>query len=680
MTINVFVSYASSDRPVVEALVHQFQPNMIVWWDRELIAGQTYSKELFAKIARADLTLVAWSTKAARSKWVTNEVKHALRHSIVIPLLLDDTPLPPNLAHIDGIDLRGWDTLTETREVAQLMRDVKLHVGSKRKAATEVLQASPTVRTVSNSSRTADTGSRRAVRVQTSRLGAFNDSIVSLTPVLIVVVIVVAFVTSIIFATLVLAVAILATYRFIPAVDRWKFLLPTLPLLVVFVLISGVHVLDHPELYGDISVSSRSAVERAVITAFTDQDVPFGSQAPPQLIAELTRLSADSKRLCKAVDYGERTARAALEELGYSMSVSSADEISQRALRPLQIYKPAQLQRVPSKPVIVGSLVALEQQRDSRHDRAGAYADARASAPTPLIDRLYEAGCLESEWGTLDASVSPSGPKPRSIAPLVIDVPPEANWGADFHKLLADNRLDQARLLLENASLSDAAAKETLAALYVINSRDPLEEAKGYALMREAARMGSPQAIANLGFFHMFGLGTYIDPGFAAELLDLAFAKGLAPRNATWLLREGSHLMRISDFAEVTMEMKRSATEGSHAARAILGVFAARGLSVPPCGSGCFDIARQYVNELRNVGKIKLAALIESEIHVHDQTGRERALIEMNALVMWPNVVRALAPAAREYAEHRDFQRKAIESSKPIPVDRLERPRPRGHR
>lgn len=679
MAINVFISYGSPDRPIVEALVQHLEPGLVTWWDRHLVAGQTFSDALFEKIAYADVTLIAWSAIAAKSKWVEKEAEYALKHSIVIPLLLDDTPLPAVLAEIDGIDLRGWDKTTETREVAQLIRDIKLHVGARRKPANHVLLASPAVQTpVGASAKRRVDEDLDHTHGNTSRAAPskeYRAPLAVLATALIIAMILVAFLTDVIVATILLVVAIGFAYRYIPTSERAKFLMPTLLLLAAFGLMTGLRFVSHVKSSSDISSMTQQTVKRLAIEAIRNEQVRLGRQAPSELISELTKLSADRERLCVAVTHAERAARATLEEVGYAVSMDSNNlslglpsilNSKNAAIQTLTLDRdsfpgpePAdlaqKLRRAPAGPLIIGSIIAMERKAESKRNGVGAYADA-VSGPPLLIDRLYEAGCLQSEWSTLDTlpTLRLLGvPQPRQLPPLVIELPSEVSWGQALRELLAVNQLDEARSLLQKVSPTDAHAKETLGVLYVLSARDSREEAAGCELIRAAARKGSPQAVANLGFLHIFGLGTYLDPGYGAWLLDRAIEQGLDPSNATWMLRDGSDRMRVSDFVEITKEMQRSAANGSTAARTILGVFAARGLGVPPCGAGCNELAMRYVSDLRSRGNAQLAALVESEILVNDERGREQAMMEMDALLLWPATLRELALHARKAVAQR---------------------------
>lgn len=85
----------------------------------------------------ADVFIVVWSAAASRSNWVDVELQTFLRRRIdndtlrVIPLMLDETPLPPLLANYAGMNLMPGNPLNNTIEtvVRALLgneRDVQL--------------------------------------------------------------------------------------------------------------------------------------------------------------------------------------------------------------------------------------------------------------------------------------------------------------------------------------------------------------------------------------------------------------------------------------------------------------------------------------------------------------------------------------------------------------------------
>jgi len=106
----VFLSYAREDLEEAGRIAQQLTAaGMTVWRDQEqLHVGQTWPKALGEAIAASDALLLLWSSRAAASsfgelEWCTAV---ALRR-MVLPCLLDQTPLPPSLAAIEAVPAAG---------------------------------------------------------------------------------------------------------------------------------------------------------------------------------------------------------------------------------------------------------------------------------------------------------------------------------------------------------------------------------------------------------------------------------------------------------------------------------------------------------------------------------------------------------------------------------------------
>jgi hypothetical protein len=106
-----FVSYSRKDKDIVIPLV---QNDRTLRWaayiDSEHTGfGENWKTEHEEAIAKSDLFLLCWSKSASESPHVEREWRLALDFDIWMrPVLLDGTPLPPELEHINAIDLREY--------------------------------------------------------------------------------------------------------------------------------------------------------------------------------------------------------------------------------------------------------------------------------------------------------------------------------------------------------------------------------------------------------------------------------------------------------------------------------------------------------------------------------------------------------------------------------------------
>ena len=109
----IFLSHSSTDKSVAEELRRQLQRRghhaQFLDTDREagIPAGATWQKVILNRLGAASALVVLWSRNADRSKWVFAEVAIAqvLEKHVVIPVRLDDTPLPDVLSSLQALNV-----------------------------------------------------------------------------------------------------------------------------------------------------------------------------------------------------------------------------------------------------------------------------------------------------------------------------------------------------------------------------------------------------------------------------------------------------------------------------------------------------------------------------------------------------------------------------------------------
>ncbi len=106
----VFVSYSHADASLVGPVVKLLRANnSFVFQDVDRIRpGKKWRNEIIKALNEAQLVVVFWCSHASKSKEVSNEWKEAIKQEKdLLPLLLDKTPLPPELSKFQWIDFRG---------------------------------------------------------------------------------------------------------------------------------------------------------------------------------------------------------------------------------------------------------------------------------------------------------------------------------------------------------------------------------------------------------------------------------------------------------------------------------------------------------------------------------------------------------------------------------------------
>jgi hypothetical protein len=124
--VHVFLSHNSGDKDVARRLGAQMRlAGADVWFDEwEIRAGDSIPGKVNDALAVVDTVLLIWSSEADRSQWVRAEFETAISRGMeddalrVVPVILDDTPLPALLKRFRWVDLRDED---ETRAVNEIM-------------------------------------------------------------------------------------------------------------------------------------------------------------------------------------------------------------------------------------------------------------------------------------------------------------------------------------------------------------------------------------------------------------------------------------------------------------------------------------------------------------------------------------------------------------------------------
>lgn len=98
-----FLSHSSADKPFIRQLAADLTANGInVWLDEQRIrVGDSIPEKIAQGLAESDYFLIGMSHKSSESAWVQKELNNALMSEVqrrkvhILPLKLDDTPMPP---------------------------------------------------------------------------------------------------------------------------------------------------------------------------------------------------------------------------------------------------------------------------------------------------------------------------------------------------------------------------------------------------------------------------------------------------------------------------------------------------------------------------------------------------------------------------------------------------------
>lgn len=106
---DLFISYAREDRECTERLARVLESHgWSVWWDRRIQVGRSFSEVIEQELAEARCLIVLWSQHSVKSDWVQAEAAEAQRRRILVPVRIEDVPLPFEFRRLHSADLFDW--------------------------------------------------------------------------------------------------------------------------------------------------------------------------------------------------------------------------------------------------------------------------------------------------------------------------------------------------------------------------------------------------------------------------------------------------------------------------------------------------------------------------------------------------------------------------------------------
>ena len=130
---DIFLSYASEDRPWVRSLVSTLErQGWSVWWDRTILPGKTFDQAIQEALDNAKCMIVVWSEASVASDWVKAEAAEGVRRRILVPVLIDDVRLPLEFRRIQAAHLLDWHDTEPHQEFDKVVQAVTHLVGSRK--------------------------------------------------------------------------------------------------------------------------------------------------------------------------------------------------------------------------------------------------------------------------------------------------------------------------------------------------------------------------------------------------------------------------------------------------------------------------------------------------------------------------------------------------------------------
>lgn len=122
MAEDVFISYCHENKAAAKVLADTVAANgYSVWWDHELVAGDSYTEVIEQKLDVAKAIIVIWSENSRKSYWVRDEAAVGRDRNRLLPVGIDSNPPPLGFRQVQTVDLQGWDG-KDVERIAPLLR------------------------------------------------------------------------------------------------------------------------------------------------------------------------------------------------------------------------------------------------------------------------------------------------------------------------------------------------------------------------------------------------------------------------------------------------------------------------------------------------------------------------------------------------------------------------------
>jgi TIR domain len=129
--VDIFISYSQVDFAIVRRIAESIDAHGFhSWWDRHLLPGQDFDREIEQKLQDAKCVVVVWSMHSVDSRWVRAEASEALDKRKLIPTQIDDCRIPLEFRRVQTAKLLGWNGDHSHHEFRHLMSGIRSIVGA----------------------------------------------------------------------------------------------------------------------------------------------------------------------------------------------------------------------------------------------------------------------------------------------------------------------------------------------------------------------------------------------------------------------------------------------------------------------------------------------------------------------------------------------------------------------
>lgn len=130
---DIFISYAAEDRDKTQRLAAALEDQgWSVWWDRKILAGESFSGAIQREIDGSRCVVVLWSNSSVESQWVELEAARGNEQGKLVPALIEDVAsrIPFEFSRIHAANLVSWNGDVRNSEYESLVAAISPHVPS----------------------------------------------------------------------------------------------------------------------------------------------------------------------------------------------------------------------------------------------------------------------------------------------------------------------------------------------------------------------------------------------------------------------------------------------------------------------------------------------------------------------------------------------------------------------
>lgn len=122
---DIFISYSGEDKTNVQQIAQLLeQQGWSVWWDRQIPIGKKFDSVIEEELQKSCCVIVVWTQRSVKSEWVKNEANEAAQLGKLVPVLLEDVPLPLAYKRTETAMLANWHGEDDHPELQLLLNAV----------------------------------------------------------------------------------------------------------------------------------------------------------------------------------------------------------------------------------------------------------------------------------------------------------------------------------------------------------------------------------------------------------------------------------------------------------------------------------------------------------------------------------------------------------------------------